>query len=346
MTMLTSKERITRILKREPVDRIGLFEAFWTDTAKRWAQEGHYEDPDMSKTKVGSENKHRPLAIEDHFGLDLRRCRCLDLIADLDIGEQVIEETENYKLVKDGNGALLRWFKAHSGTPEHVDFHVKDRKGWNELIRPHLINTSNYRRRIDFDLYRSMREKCNRENIFLTCAVVAVFDHMTPVCGHENLLMGMALDPEWVKDTCEVYTRVTIELLEILFKQEGLPDGMWFWDDLGYKGKPFMSPAMYTEIIYPNHKRLFSWAHSKGLPVILHSDGFVEPLLPWLIDAGIDCLQPIEVKAGMDLIKLKKEFGDKISFIGGMDARTLVANDLDAVYTDLEKKLPVAMENS
>jgi uroporphyrinogen decarboxylase len=344
--MLTSKERMTRILKREPVDRVGLFEVFWADTAKRWAREGHYQDPTLDVGFVGSQHKHRPMLIEDHFGLDLRRCRAFEYIADLDAGEKIIEETEETKLVRDGNGALLRWCKKHSGTPEHVDFLVKDRKGWEESVRPHLVNTALYPRRIDFELYRSMKEKCQRENIYLTCAVVGAFDQMTPMCGHEYLLMGMALDPEWIRDMCEVYTTLTINLLEILFAQEGLPDGLWVWDDLGFKGKPFMSPNMYQELLFPGHQRLFQWARSRGLPVILHSCGYVEPLMPALIEAGIDCLQPLEVKAGMDLVKLKKEFGDRISFIGGMDVRTLVANDRKAVQAELKKKLPAAMQNS
>jgi uroporphyrinogen decarboxylase len=115
---------------------------------------------------------------------------------------------------------------------------------------------------------------------------------------------------------------------------------------LGFKEKPFMSPAMYKDLLFPAHKRLFDWSHSRNMPVIVHSCGYVEPLIPGLIEAGIDCLQPLEVKAGMDLVKLKKEFGDRIAFIGGIDVRTLIANDLEDVQTELEKKVPVAMQNS
>ena len=144
--------------------------------------------------------------------------------------------------------------------------------------------------------------------------------------------------------TCATFTpRVTIYLLEMLFAREGLPDGLWVWDDLGFKHRPFMSPAMYGEMIFPAHKRLFDFAHSHKLPVVLHCDGFVEPLMPQLIAAGIDCLQPIEVKAGMDLLKLKRAFGERLSFIGGMDARELVSNDLGRVRRELESKLPQAM---
>ena len=76
------------------------------------------------------------------------------------------------------------------------------------------------------------------------------------------------------------------------------------YEDMGFKGRPFMSPTMYQEIIQPGHNLTIGYAHSLGLPVIVHSCGMVESLVPGLIEAGMDCLQVIEVKAGMDLLKL------------------------------------------
>ena len=100
------------------------------------------------------------------------------------------------------------------------------------------------------------------------------------------------------------------------------------------------------QLLYPAHKKLFDFAHSRNLPVVLHCDGYVEPLIPSLIEAGLDCLQPLEVKAGMDLLKLKKRFGDQLALIGGMDVRILETNDRQTVETELLKKLPQAMEGS
>jgi uroporphyrinogen decarboxylase len=68
--------------------------------------------------------------------------------------------------------------------------------------------------------------------------------------------------------------------------------------------------------------------------------------MPQLAAAGIDCLQPVEVKAGMDLLRLKRAFGERLTFIGGMDARVLVSNDLDLVRRELEDKVPGAMAGS
>jgi uroporphyrinogen decarboxylase len=339
-TGLTSRERIARILKHQRVDRIGLFEVFWKETVQQWRDQGNL---------TGTED------VSDHFGLDARRTsgeitpmpmNVLDMVADPDAGQTVVEETETAKLVRDGNGALLRWLQHGSGAPEHVDFAVKDRRGWEERIQPRLRDEGLDERRIHSGFYREKRDKCARDSLFLACGVVGAFDLMSPMCGHEYLLMGMALDPEWVRAMADLYADVTLRLLEKLFAREGKPDGLWVWDDLGFKQKPFMSPAMYRELVFPAHERLFDFAHSLGLPVILHCDGFVEALLPSLIEAGIDCLQPIETKAGMDLLKLKKEFGDRLALIGGMDERVLETNDLSAVDVELERKLPEAMKGS
>ena len=253
--------------------------------------------------------------------------------------EQVIEETETTRLVRDGNGAVLRWIKGSSGAPEHVDFQVKDRRAWEEHIRPHLKDEGNHKRRVNFDLYRRMRDHCARNNLFLTCGVVGPFDLMTPVCGHEHLLVGMALDPDWARDGASLLPGSPSSCWRYV-AQEGPPDGLWVWEDLAFKLRPFLSPAMYRELLLPAHRRIFEWAHARELPVILHSDGFLEPLLPDLVEAGIDCLQPLEVKAGMDLLRVKRRFGSRIALIGGMDARALETNDPAAVRTSWRRNSP------
>lgn len=322
------------------MDRIGLFEVFWRETAEAWCEQGHYEKPEQ---------------VSDHFGLDVRRTgyeitpvrhTLINLVANLDAGEQIIEENETTKLVRNGNGAVLRWGKDRSSAPEHVDFLVKDRTSWEKHLRSHLIDPASYARRLTRDLYRDTRNDCIRKNVFLCTAVLGPFDAMNAVCGHECVLVGMAMDPDWIRDMCDVYVTITINMLETVYHEEGLPDGLWVWDDLGFKHRPFMSPTMYREILLPAHKRLFDFAHSKGLPVVLHCDGLIMSLIPSLIEAGIDCLQPLEIKAGMDLVKVKKAFGDRIALIGGMDVRELISNDRDRVRRELESKLPQAMEGS
>jgi uroporphyrinogen decarboxylase len=72
----------------------------------------------------------------------------------------------------------------------------------------------------------------------------------------------------------------------------------------------------------------------------MHSCGFVEPLLPGMVEAGIDCLQVIEVKAGMDLLRIYREFGDRLSLMGGIDVRVLYSNDFGRIDAELLAKIP------
>ncbi len=320
---LTSKERISNILQRKPVDRIGLFEHFWGDTQEKWTEQGHItEKEDLDK----------------HFDFDLRTTWCFNSVADLDFEPVTVEETDETILVRDGNQALLRRHKLHSSTPEHVDFAVRDRDTWNEYIKSKL---SVCKERINIDAYKEAKEKAAAQDRFFCWAGVNVFELIHPVCGHEHFLMGMALDPEWIQDMVNTYAQWTIDMMEILFAECGKPDGIWFYEDMGFKSRPFMSAPMYRELVQPGHIKTIDFCHNHDLPVIMHSCGFIEPLLPDMIEAGIDCLQVIEIKAGMDLLKIYHEFGDKISFCGGMDARNLVANDIDAIRKELHEKIPV-----
>ena len=326
MAQMTSKERIQRFMRRQKADRIGVYEHFWTDTQRGYVEQGH-----MSPTE----------SPEDHFDLDIRESWCFGMGADLDHVEEVLEETEDTRLVKDSNGATLRLHKNHNSTPEHVDFEVKDRRSWEEK-RELLTNVDE--RRINFEAYRAAKEDARKKDKFFCWAGVNVFEQMHPICGHEYMLIGMAEDPDWVKDMVKVYADLNLSLQEILFAKEGYPDGIWYYEDMGFKHSPFMSPAMYKEIIQPAHKRTIDFAHGHGMPVVFHVCGFVEPLLPGMVEAGIDCLQTIEIKAGMDLLRIYKNYGEVLSLMGGIDVRAVYSNDKAIIDKELEAKIPLVKQ--
>ena len=328
MQPMTKKERFANALARRPVDRVPAQDWAWDDTVERWTGEGHLAPGED---------------VIEHFDMEQRAHGWLEGVADLDFDTVVLEETEDTILKLDGNGATLRWFKERSGTPENVDYAVTDRAGWEARIKPFLESVD--RRRIPFEGYREARRRAAANEEFFTCDTLALFELMHRVCGIENLLVGMALDPDWIRDMVMTYADMIIAHWEVLLSEEGAPDAIFYYEDMGFKGRPFMSPAMYREIMKPGHRKLFDFAHARGLPVILHSCGYVEPLFPDLIDAGIDCFQAIEVKAGMDLVSLFKAFGDRISFFGGIDARALVANDRAWIERELVEKVPFVVRN-
>ncbi len=323
---MNGKERISRILNHEKVDRIGFYEHFWNDTYTKWREDGYIG--------IGED-------FDDHFGFDISGTSPFNLVADINFEPVVVAETEDTITYLDGNGATLKRHKHHDTTPEHIDFSVKEKDVWEEKVKPLLKIDPD---RINFEAYRKAKQSAEKAGRFFVLQGVNVFELMHPVCGHEHMLAGMVLDPDWVKDMAATYSEIIIGLQKLLFEKEGKPDGIWYYEDMGYKGSPFMSPDMYNEIIKPSHKKTINYAKSLGLPVIMHSCGYIEPLLPGMIEAGIDCLQVIEVKAGMDLLKLHKLYGDKISFIGGIDVRCLYNNDLAEIDAELTSKIPFVKE--
>lgn len=327
MNALTSIERMHRFLRRQPHDRIPVYEHFWEDTKKGWIERGQISED---------------VNLYHHFDFDMTEQWPFDLTADLDFKPVIVEETEDTIVSIDGNGARLRRHKRHDTTPEHLGFAITDMKSWLEYKEKIAAED----RRINFKAYREEKQWAKENNKFFCWSGLNVFESMHPVCGHENLLVGTALEPEWVLDMAETYSELTINLMEMLFSKEGPPDGIWFYEDMGFKEHSFISLQMYEQLIKPFHKKTIDYAHSLGLPVIMHSCGFVENLLPGMIDAGIDCLQVIEVKAGMDLHRLYKNFGDKLSFMGGIDVREIYSNSRERIDRELTGILPEVMGNN
>ena len=90
-------------------------------------------------------------------------------------------------------------------------------------------------------------------------------------------------------------------------------------DDFGTQKSLFLSVDMFRQLVMPHYQRGLEWIHSNtDMKVLLHSDGAIYPLLPSLVEMGIDILNPVQTSAvGMDPVKLKKEFGDHLTFWGG-----------------------------
>ena len=319
---MTSIERVDSIFKRMPVDAIPAGEEFWSETLDKWRKEG-FLGPDES-----------PI---EHFDLDLDRSGLPIWFADPSFGNRILEEDEDTVAILDGNGATLRQHKHHASTPEHIRFQVADRDSWEAFAKPHLTDVDI--RRLDIVEYKRRRQRALDIQRYFSNDSFGPFELMQRLVGHEVLLLSMALDPDWIKDMVLAYTEFNIMHFEELFAAAEIPQSTWIADDLGYKYKPFMSPAMFKEILKPGYIRLFDFLHARGIKTILHSCGFIEPLLPDLIDAGLDCYEAIEAKAGTDIRALVDKYGQALVFFGNMDIRTLETNREEEVLDELESKI-------
>jgi uroporphyrinogen decarboxylase len=118
---------------------------------------------------------------------------------------------------------------------------------------------------------------------------------------------------------------------------------VYFYDDVATKDSLLISPAMWRKFIRPHHAKLVELSHSYGKPVMYHCDGSVHPLIPELIDMGIDVLNPIQPDAAkMEAPQLKAEFGDKLTFHGGVGIiNTLPRGTPEDVRTDVKELVDV-----
>jgi len=107
-------------------------------------------------------------------------------------------------------------------------------------------------------------------------------------------------------------------------------------DDAGHNQGPMISPSMWREFVLPHHKRIVK---ELPVPVIWHSDGAVEPLLPMAIEAGFAGFHGMEREAGMDLGKIKRKFGKDLVLVGNADLDVLFGSDLDAVRKEVSRCL-------
>ena len=107
----------------------------------------------------------------------------------------------------------------------------------------------------------------------------------------------------------------------------------------------FFSPKRFEEQLHPVFKELCRFFHARDIPIILHSCGQVKEIIPYFIEEGIDCLQPLEAKAGMDVIELKEKYGNKIAFMGGIDVRLMALDDPKPLEKEIKRKIGGAKEN-
>jgi uroporphyrinogen decarboxylase len=170
-----------------------------------------------------------------------------------------------------------------------------------------------------------------------------VWERATYLVGFQRMLEGLLLEPEFVH---AVLRRITdldkLALGRFLDLVGPYIQIIKMGDDLGTQNGPQMSPRTYRQVIKPYHQELFAFIKERtDARIFLHSCGSVYRLLPDLIDAGVDILNPVQVSArDMDTQRLKAEFGDRLTFMGAIDTQhVLPFGSVDDVKREVEKRI-------
>ncbi|MEA2062862.1 MAG: uroporphyrinogen decarboxylase family protein [Gemmatimonadota bacterium] len=321
-TELTTRERFTRMFEHRDADRVPIFDYPWPTTIERWHKEGLPEGTDFV----------------DYFGLD----QVIEIQLDNSprYPEKVIEETGEYKIYTTSFGITMKQWKHLTSTPEYLDFSIKDRESWQNAKERMTPDPD----RIPWERLKKNYRKWRESGHWIQTNLWFGFDvtHAWAV-GTEQLLVALVEDPEWCMDMFNHYLDVNLALVEMVMEKGYEFDCAFWWDDMGYKGSQFFSVDMYRELLKPVHKRAIEWAHSRGMKAHLHSCGNVNPFIPELVGVGLDALNPLEVKAGMDPLELKRKYGGDLVLHGGINA--VLWEDLEAIEAEIKEVLPGMKEN-
>lgn len=146
----------------------------------------------------------------------------------------------------------------------------------------------------------------------------ALFERAWSLRGFDQLLMDLVDQPVWVEELLDRIEDIQVMLAK-RFVSLGV-DGGYFGDDYGAQRSLLFSPKTWRQMIKPRLGRMFAVFREAGLPVILHSDGDIWPILPDLVDIGLTCLNPVQPEV-LEHAKLYREFGKHLSFYGGISTQ-------------------------
>ena len=148
-----------------------------------------------------------------------------------------------------------------------------------------------------------------------------VFELVCRLRGMENAIMDLAGNPGLSRRLLEKAGRFSHRIAEAACDTFQL-DWLWTGDDVGGQHALIMSPDCWRELIKPHLARIFQVGRSRGLWVAYHSCGAIAPIIPDLIEIGLNVLNPIQCNCpGMNPYDLKREFGRSLAFMGGIDTQ-------------------------
>ncbi len=167
----------------------------------------------------------------------------------------------------------------------------------------------------------------DRRDFFIGCDISpCAFEMYWRLRSMQNAMLDMAADPDLAWTMLGRCADFAITLGEAACQAYDL-DWLWTGDDVAWQGGMLFSPRLWRELIKPHLERVFQVGKRRGLPVAYHCCGALRPIIPDLIEIGMDVLNPLQANCpGMDPLELKREFGSAISFMGGLDTQDLLPN--------------------
>ena len=290
---MTGKERVLAALEYREADRVPRFwDCFWDEFIVEW-----------TKRFPGSD-------VMRHFGNDM-----LVVVADETTWPTragVIRESGNERIVRNGWGKVNR-IKRDAHFSELIEVAVPQRIDPDTIVFDDPLMDSRYEERFFDDKLQ--------EEWFLFCKTGGPYQRSTFLRGEEQFWVDIMDDPGWVRAFVD---RVTDHLIavgvESIRRWKMQETGIAICDDVAASWGPFVGPEIYERMFLPPLRRMVKAYKDAGARFVMHhSDGNVLPLLDMWVAVGIDAVNPVEYRSGMDVVKIREQYGNKLVLIGGLD---------------------------
>lgn len=330
-------QRMNRALSHEEPDRVPISDFFWGSFIARWRKElnlapdanpYYYYDLDWIATVPNMDPWIRPfetlqetqdeVVVKTGFGAIMRKkfdCPMPEMAAwELDTFEKL--EAAEFDAPDDPR----RFFAAGDNQIAGVgDGFERNSPPWIESVKG---------LHPDFPVYGSM---------------IVTAECLTRLIGQENTMLWMGLYPERMG---AVINRIGAFYLACakasMDAADGLLDGYVIWGDVAYRNGPFFAPDYWREYFKPWVGAIAAEAHARGLPVIYHGCGCAHKLLEDYIEIGIDAYNPLEAKADMDAVDLRRQYGHRLGICGNSDIRVWERGDREEIKREVLRKLNAA----
>ncbi len=308
-------------------------------TLRRWHRQGLPEGVDYHRylqEQLGMEVQPSPEKVPP--GVDFRMIPRFE--------EKILAHRAGHYLVQDWKGNICEISDRYdpSYLSQAKDFvtrkwlkcPVECRADWEEMKGRYSVDAPG---RFPDDFLRRC-ERLSGRDYFVQVNFPGPFWQLREWCGFEGLCMMMIEEPELVAEMAAFWENFVSQVLERVF--DGFtPDCVRFDEDMAYKHKAMISPAMVRRYCQPSWESWTRRAKGAGVPLVgIDSDGYIGELIPLWIESGVNCCVPVEVAAGCDIREFRERFGRRMAYQGGVDKRCIAAGG-DAVRAELRRIGPV-----
>ena len=334
---LSKLDRMNKALRHEEPDRIPISDFFWGSFINRWRDElglpddaspYDYYDLDWIVTTPNMDPKIQPfetisedeieVVVKTGFRTTMRKKFDFPMPEFISWDLDTIEKLEDFLF--DDPYDRRRYFEGGDNQIAGVgDGFQRNSPAWIETVK---------KLRPDFPVYGSMIE----------CS-----ECLTRLLGQENTLFWMGMYPDRLGAQINRIGQFYLDCLKAEIEAaDGLLDGMVIWGDVAYSQTMLFDPEYWRVYFKPWVKAMIEECHKNNLPVIYHGCGNVELIFEDFVEMGLDAYNPLEVKAGMDAVELKRKFGDKIGYCGNSNIQVWETGDKELVRKEVLRKLNAA----